>query len=191
MTIYLSYLKEILLKGDFLPSLSKQAVHGDKDSWLRTHFYISLMDMRSKVKMRMILLLGIQLKNVMSLPLVYRKPKNEFQQEYVLMLRRRPKCITLGSSFNFSQPHIVSSSTKRWTWAIFKAPPSWPRHFRLMGEAAQPGGKEPGRRTGPPSSTSTSPPSLSQVVPREVPWSPAPVSSPGKNTNTCRVLVSI
>lgn len=69
-------------------------------------FNILLMDMRWENKMKMILLLGIQLKNVMTLPLVCINPRNEFQRECVIMLGKRQKCITLGRSFNFSLLYI-------------------------------------------------------------------------------------
>lgn len=60
--------------------MKKQGINEDKgSSGFATCFYISFTVMKWKNKMKMILLLGIQLTKVMTFSLVCVNPRNEFQ----------------------------------------------------------------------------------------------------------------
>lgn len=60
----------------------------------------------------MILLSGLQLKNVMTSSLLCINPRYEFQLEWVIMLRKIWACITLGRLFNFSFLYIYKEKYK-------------------------------------------------------------------------------
>lgn len=77
--------------------MKKQAISEDKDSFgFATRFYILFMNMRWKNEARMIPLLGIQLKNVMTWPLVCINLRNEFQMRVCYYVEGKTEVHNLG-----------------------------------------------------------------------------------------------
>lgn len=77
--------------------MKKQGISKDKDFFcFATRFYISFMDMKWKNKMKMILLLDIQLTNVMTSALVCINPRNEFQMRMCHSIEAKIEVYNLG-----------------------------------------------------------------------------------------------